>query len=87
MSAIFIFSAQLARRAPISCLLLVSFALHRWAWVHYLIFGSLKHLQKYAGADASGYFGFSTIGINKMTTQASSVFKSSAISSRSSVVS
>ena len=37
----------------------------QWAWIHYLIHGSRKHLKKYANKNASAYFGFTTIGLNK----------------------
>ena len=56
-----------------------------WNWLQYLIYGSRKHLAKYSTAASSSYFGFSTIGLNKTMTSASSRM-SSAISSKSSVV-
>mmetsp|Transcript_1566 Transcript_1566/g.3004 ORF Transcript_1566/g.3004 Transcript_1566/m.3004 type:complete len:432 (-) Transcript_1566:157-1452(-) len=54
-----------------------------WGWLHYLIYGSRKHLKKYSTENASAYFGFSTIGLNKTLTTASSVV--STMSTRSSV--
>ena len=58
-----------------------------WGWLHYLIYGSRKHLQKYANENASAYFGFSTIGINKASSRMSSAVSSrvSTMSTRSSV--
>jgi hypothetical protein len=59
-----------------------------WGWLHYLIYGSRKHLKKYASENASAYFGFSTIGLNKTMTTASSRMSSiasSRMSTRSSV--
>ena len=58
-----------------------------WGWLQYLIFGSRKHLKKFAEEASSAYFGFSTIGLNKTLTTASSALstRSSAVSSRSSV--
>jgi hypothetical protein len=55
-----------------------------WGWLHYLIYGSRKHLKKYASENASAYFGFTTIGINAASTRISSVVSSRA-STRSSV--
>ena len=57
-----------------------------WGWLHYIIYGSRKHLKKYASENASAYFGFSTIGLNKTSTRLSSAV-SSRMSTRSSVVS
>ncbi|KAL7435088.1 hypothetical protein ACHAXH_002483, partial [Discostella pseudostelligera] len=37
----------------------------QWGWIHYLIHGSRKHLKKYADKNASAYFGFTTIGLNR----------------------
>ena len=62
------------------------FTLRMWGWLHYLIYGSRKHLKKYASQNASAYFGFSTIGLNQASTRLSSAV-SSAVSARSSVVS
>ena len=56
-----------------------------WGWLHYLIYGSRKHLKKYASENASAYFGFSTIGLNKASSQASSKVSSMRSSIRSSV--
>jgi hypothetical protein len=56
-----------------------------WNWLQYLIYGSRKHLKKYSAENASAYFGFSTIGLNKTVTKMSSVAKS-AISSKSSAI-
>ena len=70
-----------------NCLFYFAYTFRMWGWLHYLIHGSRKHLAKFSSDTASAYFGFSTIGLNKMTTTASSVVssRSSAISSRSSV--
>lgn len=56
-----------------------------FGWIHYLIYGNRKHLKNYANENASAYFGFSTIGLNKTLTSASSKVStmSSAISTRS----
>lgn len=62
------------------------YTLRIWGWLHYIIYGSRKHLKKYATENASAYFGFSTIGLNKTLTKASSNF-SSVISGRSLAVS
>lgn len=59
------------------------FMFRMWGWLQYLIYGSRKHLQKYASEGSSSYFGFSTIGLNKTLTTASSRM-SSAVSSKSS---
>ena len=58
-----------------------------WGWLQYVIYGSRKHLKKYSAAKSSSYFGFSTIGLNKTLTTASSRASSviSGISTRSSV--
>jgi len=58
-----------------------------WGWLHYLIYGSRKHLQKYASENASAYFGFSTIGINRASSRMSSAVSSrvSQMSTKSSV--
>mmetsp|Transcript_7803 Transcript_7803/g.16922 ORF Transcript_7803/g.16922 Transcript_7803/m.16922 type:complete len:409 (+) Transcript_7803:110-1336(+) len=63
-----------------------AYMIRLWGWLQYLIFGSRKHLKKYANNASSAYFGFSTIGLNKTLTTASSMVssRSSAISSRSS---
>ena len=53
-----------------------------WGWLHYLIYGSRKHLKRYSAENASAYFGFSTIGLNKTLTTASS--RMSTMSTRSS---
>lgn len=62
------------------------FVLGKFAWLQYIIYGSRKHLKKFANESSSAYFGFSTIGLNKTLTTASSKMSSasSAISSRSS---
>lgn len=58
-----------------------------WGWLHYLIYGSRKHLQKYASENASAYFGFTTIGINRASSRMSSAVSSrvSQMSTKSSV--
>lgn len=56
-------------------------------WIQYLIYGSRKHLKRFANESSSAYFGFSTIGLNKTLTTASSKLSStasSAVSTRSS---
>jgi len=55
-------------------------------WIQYLIYGSRKHLKRFANENSSAYFGFSTIGLNKTLTTASSKISaaSSVISTRSS---
>jgi len=55
-------------------------------WLQYLIYGNRKHLKKFANETSSAYFGFSTIGLNKTLTTASSKMSSagSTVSSRSS---
>jgi len=61
-----------------------------WGWLHYLIYGNRKHLKKYSTENASAYFGFSTIGLNKTVTSYSSRMSSAAssrMSTRSSVAS
>jgi hypothetical protein len=55
-----------------------------WAYMGYIIAGNRKHLKKYDTDSVSGYFGLSTIGLNKTITRASSAFASSAFSGRSS---
>lgn len=59
----------------------------QWGWLHYLIHGSRKHLKKYADKQASAYFGFSTIGLNKsfISSKSSAVGKSF-VGGRSSVL-
>ena len=49
-----------------------STTIRMWGWLQYVIYGSRKHLKKYASARSSSYFGFSTIGLNKTLTTASS---------------
>ena len=49
-----------------------AFAFRLWAWLHYLIYGSRKHLKVFENDSASSYFGFSIIGPNKTLTTASS---------------
>lgn len=58
-----------------------------WGWLQYVIYGSRKHLKRYSTAKSSSYFGFSTIGLNKTLTTASSRASSvlSGMSTRSSV--
>ena len=57
-----------------------------WGWLHYLIYGSRKHLKKYASENASAYFGFSTIGLNKVSSSGSRLSKMSSMSMRSSLM-
>lgn len=57
-----------------------------WAYLSYIIAGNRKHLKKYEGDTVSGFFGLSTIGLNKTVTRASSAFSSRASSMVSSAV-
>ena len=57
-----------------------------WAYISYIIAGNRKHLKKYEGDTVSGFFGLSTIGLNKTVTRASSAFSSRASSMASSAV-
>ena len=71
-----------------NALFFFAYVFRMWGWLHYLIHGSRKHLKRYANDNASAYFGFSTIGLNKTLTTASSrasSMASSVVSSRSSV--
>lgn len=56
-----------------------------WSYISYIITGNRKHLRKYEGDQVSGFFGLSTIGLNKTITKASSAFSSRASSVASSV--
>jgi len=51
-----------------------------WAYISYIIAGNRKHLKKYESDRVSGFFGLSTIGLNKTITRASSAFNSRASS-------
>lgn len=51
--------------AYFNILFFIACTFRQWAWIHYLIHGSRKHLKKYANKNASAYFGFTTIGLNK----------------------
>lgn len=57
-----------------------------WAYLSYIIAGNRKHLKKYEGDAVSGFFGLSTIGLNKTVTRASSALSSRASSMASSAV-
>jgi hypothetical protein len=47
-----------------------------WAYLGYIITGNRKHLKSYESDEISGFFGLSTIGLNKTVTKASSVMSS-----------
>jgi hypothetical protein len=51
--------------AYFNVLFFLACAFRQWGWIHYLIHGSRKHLKKYANKNASAYFGFTTIGLNR----------------------
>jgi hypothetical protein len=57
-----------------------------WAYISYIVAGNRKHLKKYEGDTVSGFFGLSTIGLNKTVTRASSAFSSRRSSMASSSV-
>ncbi|KAL3797095.1 hypothetical protein HJC23_000433 [Cyclotella cryptica] len=48
----------------------------QWSYLSYIIVGNRKHLKKYESENVSGFFGFSTVGLNKTITRASSAFTS-----------
>eukprot|EP00578_Thalassiosira_sp_NH16_P011229 CAMPEP_0181111324 /NCGR_PEP_ID=MMETSP1071-20121207/19209_1 /TAXON_ID=35127 /ORGANISM="Thalassiosira sp., Strain NH16" /LENGTH=375 /DNA_ID=CAMNT_0023195199 /DNA_START=185 /DNA_END=1312 /DNA_ORIENTATION=- len=45
-----------------NALFFFAYMFRMWAWLHYLIYSSRKHLKKYKNKNASAYFGFATIG-------------------------
>jgi len=62
---------------------MLGFIVGKFGWLQYIVYGSRKHLKRFASDSSSSYFGFSTIGLNKTLTTASSKM-SSVVSTRSS---
>ena len=68
-----------------NCVYFWGYIFRIWAYISYIIAGNRKHLKRYESDSVSGFFGLSTIGLNKTVTRASSAFSSRASSAASSV--